>query len=78
MIFGLLKDIKPGEYRVICTPAEVRSIVAAGHTVLAQRDCGKAAGFPDEKYVEAGAEIVETMEEIYARADMVAKVKELE
>ncbi len=78
MIFGLLKDIKPGEYRVICTPAEVRSIVAAGHTELTQRDRGTAAGFPDEKYVEAGAEIVETMEEIYARADMVAKVKELE
>lgn len=76
MVFGILKEIKEGEYRVICTPVEVKSIVAAGHKVLAQHDCGLAAGFADEKYVEAGAEIVNTMEEIYARADMVAKVKE--
>ena len=76
MTFGILKEIKEGEYRVICTPAEVRSIVAAGHTVYAQHDCGKMAGFPDEKYVAAGAKIVDTMEEIYAKCDMVAKVKE--
>ena len=76
MIFGILKDIKEGEYRVICTPVEVKSIVAAGHEVWAQHDCGKMAGFPDEKYAEAGARIVETMEELYAGCDMVAKVKE--
>ena len=76
MTFGILKEIKEGEFRVICTPAEVASIVAAGHTVYAQHDCGKAAGFPDEKYVAAGAKIVDTMEEIYAKCDMVAKVKE--
>ena len=76
MIFGILKDIKEGEFRVICTPAEVKSIVASGHEVWAQHDCGKSAGFPDEKYVEAGAKIVETMEEMYAECDMLAKVKE--
>ncbi len=76
MTFGILKEIKEGEFRVICTPAEVCSIVAAGHTVYAQHDCGKAAGFPDEKYVAAGAKIVDTMEEIYAKCDVVAKVKE--
>ena len=76
MIYGILKDIKEGEFRVISTPAEVRSIVAAGHEVWAQHDCGKAAGFPDEKYIEAGAKIVATMEEMYAGCDMVAKVKE--
>lgn len=76
MIFGILKDIKEGEYRVICTPMEVKSIVAAGHTVWAQHDCGKAAGFPDEKYAEAGAKIVDSMEEMWAGCDMVAKVKE--
>ena len=76
MRFGILKDIKEGEFRVICTPAEVKSIVASGHEVWAQHDCGKMAGFPDEKYVEAGAKIVETMEEMYAGCDMVAKVKE--
>ena len=76
MKYGILKDIKEGEFRVISTPAEVRSIVAAGHEVWAEHDCGKAAGFPDEKYVEAGAKIVMTKEEIWANCDMVAKVKE--
>ncbi len=76
MVFGILKDIKEGEYRVICTPMEVRSIVASGHEVWAQHDCGKMAGFPDEKYVEAGAKIVDSMEEMWAGCDMVAKVKE--
>lgn len=78
MIFGVLKDIKEGEYRVICTPTEVASIVASGHTVLAQKDCGKASGFSNEAYEKAGAEIVESAEEMYARCDMIAKVKEFE
>ena len=76
MRFGILKDIKEGEFRVICTPAEVESIVAAGHEVWAQHDCGKAAGFPDEKYAAAGAKIVDSMEEMWSGCDMVAKVKE--
>ena len=76
MIYGILKDTKAGEYRVVTTPHEVKSIVAAGHEVLAEQDCGKAAGFPDEKYAEAGARIVATREEIWERCDMVAKVKE--
>ncbi|MBP3434875.1 MAG: alanine dehydrogenase [Clostridia bacterium] len=77
MVFGVLKDIKEGENRVICTPIEVASIVAAGHTVLAQRDCGVGSGFSNEKYEAAGAEIVDTMEEMYERCDFLAKVKEL-
>ena len=77
MTFGILKDIKEGEYRVICTPVEVATIVAAGHTVLAQRDCGLGAGFSNEKYQAAGAEIVDTIEEMYARCDFLAKVKEI-
>ena len=76
MIFGILKDIKEGEFRVICTPMEVKSIVASGHEVWAQHDCGKMAGFPDEAYAQAGAKIVDTMEEMWAGCDMVAKVKE--
>ncbi len=78
MVFGILKDIKEGENRVVCTPLEVRSIVAAGHTVLAQKNCGKGSNFTDEQYGQAGAKIVETMEEIYGSCDMVAKVKEFE
>ena len=76
MIYGILKDIKEGENRVISTPAEVKSIVAAGHEVWAQHDCGLAAGFPDKKYVDAGAKIVYSAEVMWAGCDMVAKVKE--
>lgn len=76
MIYGILKDTKEGENRVISTPTEVRTIVAAGHEVWAQRDCGAAAGFSDRKYVEAGAKIVSSAEEMWAGCDMVAKVKE--
>ena len=61
---------------MISTPAEVKSIVAAGHEVWAEHDCGRAAGFPDEKYEAAGARIVYTREEMWAGCDMVAKVKE--
>ncbi len=77
MIFGILKDCKEGENRVICTPVEVATIVAAGHTVLAQKDCGAGCGFANEKYAAAGAEIVATAAEIWQRADFVAKVKEI-
>ena len=76
MIFGVLKENKAGEYRVICTPLEVTSIVSAGHEVYVQKDCGVASGFSNEKYIDAGAKVLDTMEEIYAKCDMVAKVKE--
>lgn len=76
MVFGLLKDTKKGEYRVICTPLEIASIIGSGHKVLVEKNAGKAAGFPDEAYVRAGAEIVESREEVWRRSDMVAKVKE--
>jgi len=78
LIFGVLKDIKNGEYRVIATPSEVSTIVDDGHIVLVQKDAGKNAGFSDEEYKKEGAEIVGTMEEIYKRCDFVAKVKEIE
>ena len=76
MKFGILKDTKDGEFRVISTPAEVRSIVAAGHEVWAQCDCGVMAGFLNSKYAEAGAKIVDSEKEIWRGCDMVAKVKE--
>ncbi|MBP3751027.1 MAG: hypothetical protein J6H20_00230, partial [Pyramidobacter sp.] len=78
MIFGLLKDIKNGEYRTIATPGEIATIVADGHTALVQKGAGERCGFSDEAYEKAGAELVGTMEEIYARADFVTKVKEFE
>ena len=78
MKFGVLKDIKEGESRVICTPVEIASIVAAGHTVLVQKDAGKGAGFPDEKYAAAGAKICDTAKELWDTCDFLAKVKEIE
>ncbi len=78
MRFGILKDIKEGENRVICTPLEVKSIVEAGHSVLAEKGCGVYAGFPDAAYAKAGAVIADTAAELYATCDFVAKVKEIE
>jgi len=75
---GILKERKVGEYRVICTPDEVRVIVSHGHKVLSQAGCGEKAGFSDALYAEAGAEVVANAEDIYAKSDIVAKVKEFE
>ncbi len=78
MKFGVLKDIKQGEYRVIATPAEVSMIAGDGHEVYVQKGAGAGAGFTDEAYAAEGAKLVDTMEEIYAACDFVAKVKEIE
>ncbi|MBR2490419.1 MAG: alanine dehydrogenase, partial [Ruminiclostridium sp.] len=78
MIFGMLKDIKEGESRVICTPVEIASIVAAGHTVKVQKDAGLGAGFANAAYEKAGAILVDTAEEIWTTCEFIAKVKEIE
>lgn len=77
MILGLLKDKKIGEYRVILTPREIATICEDGHHVIVQSGAGAAAGFNDEAYIEAGAEMVESTEEMYQRSDFLTKVKEL-
>lgn len=76
MLIGALKEIKPGESRVIVTPVEVEELVNDGHEVCVETNAGYVAGFNDEDYERAGAKIVETREEIYATCDMVLKVKE--
>ena len=76
MRLGILKEEKRGEHRVICTPNEVRSITAAGHEVLVREGCGRAAGFPDAAYAAAGAQVVCGAKEVFARCELVAKVKE--
>ena len=78
MIFGVLKDVKVGEYRVIATPVEVASIKQDGHIVLVEKDAGVKTGFSNEDYIREGAEIVETPQEMYGRCDLIAKVKEIE
>ena len=76
MLIGCPTEIKAQEYRVGLTPAAVREAVAHGHGVLVERGAGAGAGFPDEAYEAAGAEMVETAGEIFSRAEMIVKVKE--
>jgi alanine dehydrogenase len=76
MIVGVPKEIKNHEYRVGLTPPSVRELTLRGHQVLVQKDAGSAIGLSDEQYVAAGASIVETAKEIFARSEMIVKVKE--
>ena len=76
MKVGIPKEIKQGESRVGMTPAGVAELVKHGHDVFVQHTAGCGSGFPDEEYVAAGATILPTMEEVYASADMIVKVKE--
>ncbi len=78
MKFGVLKDTKLGEYRVVATPAEVHSISARGHSVFIQSRAGVSAGFSDRSYQAVGATIVDSAQEIYQLCDIVAKVKEFD
>jgi alanine dehydrogenase len=76
MIVGILKEIKTEENRVSMTPAGVEVMTAKGHSVLVESLAGVGSGFSNEAYQAAGAEIVATPAEIYARAQMVMHVKE--
>lgn len=76
MLIGVPKEIKNREYRVGLTPASVRELCARGHQVLVQHDAGAAIGLPNEQYLAAGATVVSQAAEIFARADMIVKVKE--
>lgn len=76
MLIGVPKEIKNHEYRVGLTPAAVREAVKHGHKVIVQKDAGSAIGLMDEDYEKAGAQIIATAQEIFAKADMIVKVKE--
>ncbi len=76
MLVGTVKEIKNHEYRVGLTPESAHELVAHGHTVLVETGAGAGIGAADEAYVAAGAQIVGTAAEVFARADMVVKVKE--
>ncbi|MCL4108929.1 UNVERIFIED_CONTAM: hypothetical protein GTU68_008124 [Idotea baltica] len=76
MLIGVPKEIKNHEYRIGLTPSGVKELVRHGHRVVVENDGGLAIGFTNEQYVEAGAEILDTAAEIFARADMIIKVKE--
>ncbi len=76
MIVGIPKEIKVHEYRVGLTPFNVGELVGHGHEVLVQSNAGDAIGFSNESYIQMGATIMETPEEIFSQADMIVKVKE--
>jgi alanine dehydrogenase len=76
MIIGVPKEIKDHETRVALTPAGVKELKAAGHSVLIEQHAGELSAFPDADYQDAGAEIVGNAGDVWAHADMVCKVKE--
>jgi alanine dehydrogenase len=76
MKIGIPKEIKNNENRVGATPAGVKELVAHGHTLFVQHTAGEGSGFSDNEYAAAGATILPTIEDVYATADMIIKVKE--
>lgn len=76
MKIGIPKEIKNNENRVGATPAGVKELVQNGHEVAVQHTAGEGSGFSDEDYIQAGAKILPTIEDTYAFADMIIKVKE--
>lgn len=76
MIIGVPKEIKNNENRVALTPAGAKELVKRGHQVFVQHLAGLGSGFQDEEYLTAGATILPTIDETYAKAEMIIKVKE--
>jgi len=76
MTVGVPKEIKPQESRVALLPSAAYQLVRRGHKVLVETNAGAGSGFPDQEYQSAGAEIAATHAEVFARADMIVKVKE--
>lgn len=76
MIVGLPKEVKDNEYRVGLVPAGVKALTDGGNRVLVQTKAGDGSGITDQEYVTAGAEIVDSAEEVWSRAEMIVKVKE--
>jgi alanine dehydrogenase len=76
MIIGVPKEIKNNENRVALTPAGAAEMKNNGHIVYVQATAGEGSGFSDEEYTNAGATVLATIEEVYAIAEMIIKVKE--
>ena len=76
MTIGVPKEIKEQEQRVALLPSAVEQLKRRGHTVLVEKNAGVGSGYPNEDYKKAGAEIVDLAKDVFARADMIVKVKE--
>ncbi len=76
MIVGVPSEVKADEYRVAVTPAGVRELTSAGHTVLVEKGAGNGSSMPDGDFVRTGAKILDDPDDLWASADLVCKVKE--
>jgi alanine dehydrogenase len=76
MIIGVPKEIKNHEYRVGMIPASVRELISNGHQVIVETAAGAGIGFSDDDYISVGASILPTAADVFAKADMIVKVKE--
>ncbi|HBK7338803.1 TPA: alanine dehydrogenase [Vibrio cholerae] len=76
MIIGVPKEIKNHEYRVGMIPASVRELVSHGHQVYVETNAGSGIGFSDDDYIAVGASILPTAADVFAKAEMIVKVKE--
>ncbi len=76
MLIGVPKEIKPDEYRVALTPAGAEMLTGAGHEIVIEKGAGGGSGFTDDFYENAGATVLDTAEDVWAKAEMIMKVKE--
>lgn len=76
MRVGIPKEIKNHEYRVGLTPTVVRELKRLGHEIVVQTQAGQGAGFSDDLYTQAGAQVVATAEDVFSQSDLIVKVKE--
>lgn len=76
MIIGIPKEIKNWENRVSLTPSGAKTLIDKGHKVLIEKGAGLGSGFSDDEYTKAGAEIIPTSADVFAKSDMIIKVKE--
>jgi len=76
MIIGVPKEIKEQEQRVALLPSAAKQLTRRSHSVLVEKNAGIGSGYPDEEYVNAGAEIVAQAKDVFARVDLIVKVKE--
>jgi alanine dehydrogenase len=76
MKIGIPKEIKPQENRVAIQPGGVQQLISHGHLVMVQKGAGEGSGFSDEQYIEAGAQIIEDVNALWAASEMIMKVKE--
>ena len=76
MRIGIPKEVKSNEFRVSVTPSGVAELVHRGHDVVVEKSAGVGSSFSDEEYIEAGATMVDTADDVWKQGDLIVKVKE--